>query len=380
MEKTNESNQAKEEYLRFVDELVKNYEQHNFCLELADGNLKQEYFKQNYEFQLCFYSDIERNYKNAREVIGNIAPFCSKNVVQKGLAHIFAFVELPKGSCACIKSDLDKKSDDSWFYQKHMIFNRIHACLDKLGKIPLAPVYYSAALGVVLSNLIENTLFPRNPKLQILVSVLCYTMQVKTMDHLSADLIPPPPIQIVHIYQGFSELTDKQLFNLIYFIWYQELFVEEKLVFQSSVFETFERQCFPLDLYGKLFWCILDQEWWKLKIIASEGNISKEGEDLSLIPLSLAKKSRCCKDLIKAIGPSGKIQIKKPGAITFYPIKYCRWCGLVKSKTFRLCSECKENRDYPDRNYFCSEICETECLKNQHTEEHVQYLLMQLDI
>jgi hypothetical protein len=216
LENTDESNEAKEEYLRFVDELVKNYEQHNFCLELADRKLKEEYFKHNCEFQLCFYSDIERNYKNARVVIGNMAPYCSKYVVQKGLDNIFAFVQLPNSECACKKSDTDKKSDDSWFYQKHMIFNRIHASLDKLRKIPLAPVYHSAALGVVLSNLIERR-FPYNPKLQTLVSVLRYTMKVKTMDHLCDHLIPPPPTEIAYTYRGFSELTDKQLFNLIYF-------------------------------------------------------------------------------------------------------------------------------------------------------------------
>lgn len=381
MERTNESSQAKEEYLQFVHQLVKNYEQYNFCLDLAKVKLKQEYYMQNENFQLCFFSDIERNHKNASEVLGNIAPFCRKFVVP-GLSHIFAVFQMPSVLCKCPKSMANKKSDDRWFYQKHMFFHRIHASLDKLGKIPSAPVHYSAALGVVLSNMC--VFLNDQYRLQILVTVFKFRMDwsaaIATGRTYCEHTIPVPPLEIRSIYTEFDRLSDKQLFNLVYFVCYHEWFVEEKMKFESSIFELYERQCFPLDLYGKLFWCLLDQDWWQLKILASKGNLNKEGVDLSLIPLSLATKSKCCKDLIKAISATGKIHMKKPGAITFYPIKHCRWCGLVRSETFRLCSECKGNKDYPDRNYFCSEECEAECLQNQHTEEHVKFLLMQLDI
>jgi hypothetical protein len=377
LEMTDESDKAKEEYLRFVHELVKSYEQHEYCLELSKLEKKQPYYKHNTNFLHNFFKETEQNFEASSDSIGKMSPFCFEYVL-KGLRQISAFSKAPN-PCKCRKSPLSQEQDDSWFYQKHLIFNRIYASLDKLGKIPSASVCYSAALGIVFNNItfgkVELKLDKLNLVLMNRIGSKVYKVQY-CCGHKGSD----PQLQKFH--KDFEGLSDKQFFHLAYFTYLNDIFfaTRPKYSFGSTEAKNTQRQLFPLDLYGKLFWCLLDQDWWKLKIIASKGNVGKDGSDLSLIPLSLAKKSKCCKDLIKAISPSGKIHLKKPGAITFFPIKHCRWCGLVLAKKFRLCKECNENNDYPDRNYFCSEKCENMCLEKQHTEEHAQFLMMQLNI
>jgi len=67
--------------------------------------------------------------------------------------------------------------------------------------------------------------------------------------------------------------------------------------------------------------------------------------------------------------------MQEPGEVTFFPVKHCRWCGLVEAADeFRVCNECAENPDYPDTSIFCSSKCETEAMKFVHLEEHARYL------
>jgi hypothetical protein len=378
LENTDESNKVKIEYLRFVHELVKSYEQSEYCFELTQATQKQEYFDCNEEFLFNFYTDIEENYDKSCTVFEHMGPFCREHVVN-GLNNISAFNKIPESRLGNQSGALSK-CDYSWFYKKYMIFNRIYASLDKLGKIPLAPLYYGGALGTVFSNIVGHSSTSEPTKLSTLASILTFRMvssAVKINDCEDPPFLEPNSNAI---YRDFQVLSDKQLFHLVYFQFMNDLVVERSLKIDSLVSETFQRQYFPLDLYGKLFWCIVDRDWWKLKIIASKGNVDKDGEDLSLIPFSLARKSHNCRELLlKVMSRTGKLHMSKPGAITFFPIKHCRWCGLAKSKTLVLCRECKENHDYPDRNYFCSEECQTECLKKQHIEEHAQFLLMQLE-
>jgi len=371
LEQSDESSQAKEEYLRFVHELVKGYEQHVFILELSESQPKEAYFMQNADFLSHIYKDMGRNFKNVCGVLGKISSFCHKNVIL-GLRAISHFSKVANHADRK-QSATAEEHDNSWFNQKHVIFNRIRTSLEKLGKINRISVHYSGALGAVISNIIVRDFVDQ--KIENLILVMNHRISVNS----GGNSHPDSKIKI--LYRDFECLSNPQLFNAVYFVCFKEIFFSKQnsaLVRVNA--KNILRQCFPMDVYGKLYWCFVDQDWWNLKIIASKVNVSKDGGDLSLIPLSLARESKCCKDLIKAISPSGKIHFKKPGAITFFPIKHCRWCGLVVSNKIKLCKECKENQDYPDRNYFCSVECETECLKSQHTEEHATFLMMQLNI
>jgi hypothetical protein len=381
LEQSAVSNEAKEEYLRFLHELVKSYEQHEFSIELSHSEPKPPYYMHTTQFLNTFLIETDQKFNESLNVIGKIAPFCEK-YINRGMRMFSAFLKIPD-SCKCKKPAASKETDNSWFFQKYMFSKRIYTSLDKLGKIKSASVCYAAALGTVLINITEGV-ERIEPKLKNLLKILSHRLDVSAMKgeeifvcggHMRMRT------EIASLYEDFKVLSDRQLFHLVYFEWIKELYFPTSLKYtiRSSIADQLHRKLFPLDVYGKLFWCLIDKDWWKLKIITSKGNVSNVGGDLSLIPLSLAKKSKCCEELINAISPSGKILRGKPGAITFFPIKHCRWCGLVVSKKFRLCKECDENLDYPDRNYFCSEKCETECLNNQHTEEHAQFLIMQLN-
>jgi hypothetical protein len=178
MENTDESNKAKEEYLRFVHELVKSYEQHAYCLELPKLEQKQPYYIKVPCFLPNLFIDTVENYEKSCKVIGDMASFCSEYVL-KGLGQIFIFNIVPK-PCKCYRKP-DEPSD-SWFYQQHMIFHRIFITLDKLGKMPSASVCYSVALSVVFNNITAG----RVPKLDWLNLVLMHRIGPKVYGKCSA--------------------------------------------------------------------------------------------------------------------------------------------------------------------------------------------------
>jgi len=145
---------------------------------------------------------------------------------------------------------------------------------------------------------------------------------------------------------------------------------------QQSTFD--DRLIFPLEEFGKVFSALKGHDLLGLKLrMASERNKS---EDFSLVPYQQAKNNLYYKEVMRSVTPSGKVTMKSPGEITFCPIKHCRWCGQADVKKFRVCPECKDNLDYPDLNFFCSETCEKQCLEKQHIEEHANYLMMQIGI
>jgi len=75
----------------------------------------------------------------------------------------------------------------------------------------------------------------------------------------------------------------------------------------------------------------------------------------------------------------GRVQMK-PCELTLLPIKHCRWCGLVRHDALRLCQECKEDRGFPDRTWFCGDECERQAMDMLHREEHARHLYLALGI
>jgi hypothetical protein len=135
-----------------------------------------------------------------------------------------------------------------------------------------------------------------------------------------------------------------------------------------------KQQVFPLDTCSQVYDALLLNKKWNLKLLMASAR--NEVEDFSLVSFKCAKKNVCYKSAMGMLSSKGKLNMRSPGEITFCPIKHCRWCGQADVQTFRVCPLCKDDPEYPDLNFFCSEECENLCLKKQHNEEHDQYLMM----
>jgi hypothetical protein len=150
-----------------------------------------------------------------------------------------------------------------------------------------------------------------------------------------------------------------------------------------------EGPSFPLDLQSKVFWAAQTGDYWKLKQLLapllSDG--ATNTDDDSLVPLSFVFKNVFCRLLRGSILADPRhLCLKKwvvmtySGQNTMFPVKHCRWCGLLNVKEFRVCSMCQECPEYHDRHHFCSEKCEKEALDKQHREEHARFFLVKLNM
>jgi predicted nucleic acid-binding Zn ribbon protein len=145
---------------------------------------------------------------------------------------------------------------------------------------------------------------------------------------------------------------------------------------------------FPLDLRSKVFWAVRSKDTWKLKqMLKPFTNIIRNHKDARFEPLTVAMKNLIkaliYKSLVDTQSGDGKkrwFKMTQPGECTMFPFRHCRWCGLITTKEFRLCSMCKEYPEYLDNNYFCSEQCENEALDKQHREEHARFFMLQLNM
>jgi hypothetical protein len=165
----------------------------------------------------------------------------------------------------------------------------------------------------------------------------------------------------------YLTLQQLQSLNIYYYIKDLKNPKNLKLKFEDQLI-------FPPEDFGKIVSALKRNNLLGLKLqMASERNAI---QDFSLVPYRLAKTNLYYKEVMRSVTPSGKVTMKSPGEITFCPIKHCRWCGQADVKQFRVCPECKDNLDYPDLNFFCSETCEKQCLEKQHIEEHAKYFMM----
>lgn len=74
-----------------------------------------------------------------------------------------------------------------------------------------------------------------------------------------------------------------------------------------------------------------------------------------------------------------RLTMDEPAQMTIMPLIHCRWCGLVDGELF-MCKECKQIDNYPDKNWFCSEMCEQRALDKVHREEHARDLTIRIGI
>lgn len=142
---------------------------------------------------------------------------------------------------------------------------------------------------------------------------------------------------------------------------------------------------FSLDFQSEVFWAAQTQDHWKLKQLLGPLLCVKTDSDDCLVPLSVVYENIYCwqlRESISADQPPGLrrwVKMTHPGEHTMFPVKHCRFCGLLTTKEFRLCSMCLECPEYTDKNYFCSAECE-EALIQRHREDHARFFLMKLNM
>jgi len=125
------------------------------------------------------------------------------------------------------------------------------------------------------------------------------------------------------------------------------------------------------------FSCFLENDLWKLKQILISLLQTPESKDLSLMSSLQCAKSAPLSFASALDSLSEKMTIKnmsKKGVITFFPIRHCRWCGLVNEE-LKMCSECHNSgKEYMDKNWFCTDECEKIAWEKVHKEEHARSL------
>jgi len=164
-------------------------------------------------------------------------------------------------------------------------------------------------------------------------------------------------------------LTEPQLLQLVFYLSFKGS--KRRKTSVSRKYECLD----PVETACMAF---LDNDVWKLKQLFS----SWLGP-LPEVSLQFVRDSAptCYQSVLKTVSEEGKVKMSAPGEITFFPLKHCRWCGLVEeADEFEVCRVCLETPDYPDRCVFCSRKCQEEALDDLHTEEHARYLLVRLGL
>jgi len=172
-------------------------------------------------------------------------------------------------------------------------------------------------------------------------------------------------------------MSEKQLLQLIFYLCFKTPHFKETLKKQAKSREM-EREL-SLDLVEKAFWSYLEADAWRIKQIFSTWMSrikSKEGDQLPEVPMKFATDLApyCFSPALSDLAGNHRVKMEAPGEITFFPVRHCRWCGVVQAEQFRVCKLCVEHSDYPDTSVFCSPKCEEEALNGEHTEEHARYL------
>lgn len=133
----------------------------------------------------------------------------------------------------------------------------------------------------------------------------------------------------------------------------------------------------PMDRVDEAFFAYHSNDQVKLKLLLGK-MFTRYGIDFSVVSYDFARKVAplVYKRALTQI-KNGRVQMQ-PCELTLLPIKHCRWCGLVRNNALRLCEECKADRNFPYRTWFCGDKCERQAMDKMHREEHARNLYMAL--
>jgi hypothetical protein len=351
--------QVKEKYLFFVDTVVKSYENAKFYQELSTQTPKVEYYQiitrrvQELHYFVKYTQEQlkEELLKNFGDVFGNAYQ-----------SRLLLFVPEAK-----------KETISPWLKQQYMYLMREWTALEQCNRVK-GIIFCVSPLARLLMDVSVNF------EAMDLLAALNHRENIAGISPFIADMISSSILDTIR-QQGvlIKNLNRQQVLALLIYNCFKDI-ERGKCIVSLGNYDYLQGPPFPLDEFGNLFWSLLKNDRLLLKIAASADLLDNTGKNVSYIPLELARTEPICRVLVNSITPRGKIYLPTPGAISFFPIKHCRWCGLVRCDKFRLCPQCKIDPDYPDENFFCSEECENLSLTQKHTEEHASFLLAKLNI
>jgi len=356
------SQESKEMYLSFIHELIKSYEEFEFTQKLVSVKRKTDFF--NLSNAAILVEKIE-HFKM------NVSACLTKNIGQNVALDVFLKKGLGYLSNIRYKTYNSKEQAEPWPLQLCMLLCRMNSCLEKLAWLEDSQFQRNSLIALLQSNIEQFNL----PFMQILQLVSNELKKNKFFHNNNLTNMKNSQISTSNVLINASkELSLSQIHSIAQCEYFSTM--ADSLCILDHLRTSVQDSYFAPDYIDVVLWSYVSNDRWKLM-----QQLCKLSESSPLVSLQFAKKNICYESLLKTrITPEGKVKMSKPGEITFFPVKHCRWCGTVNLDKFRVCPECTENPDYRDFNFFCSEKCETECLEKQHIEEHVRFLMIRCGI
>jgi len=372
---SNLGRENKEKFLSLVHELVSTYERFEFAQKITSKVRKDPFAAGVLEVEMegriyDYMNYINEEYTIIDPAVASVEKSVLDPVICKGLEFLTDYSP---------NFFLREEKVCLWLYQNFMFFCRMRASFgwvnqsaDKTAPYFMIRLFFGGKKkyehNLLKPDSIEALMMYKFSESESVVDVDgiidefdCYKLLTKIPRHLKKIVDDTPVLQLIgvavfHYVKNFSkEEADEARKNL-------------------------QHPAFPLDVCTSVIWSLTTNDFWSLKQHISTVTQRVGCEDPTLASLQFAKSNLCYESALKTLTPEGRVEMSKPGEITFFPVKHCRWCGRVDLDEFRVCPECEENPEYPDINFFCSEKCEKECLETQHTEEHCQFLVNKLGI
>jgi hypothetical protein len=377
---SSKSRNTKRKCVRFVENLICSYEQHEYSQVLS---IEKKIELKNRDADYCagilkFHSLLSKCLiiLSEDDATGDLIPtiryFLSK------------YTEFSKNKNAMLKRG-SWFEYSKWFIQIDMFVNRainvILNCFENFvdgGR--REPSLLSGCISRAFSVDDDRSIstFPINFLYSQFLNAIGSKLTTAVTNPTKKNVISSMPKDIL---KSSRQLSCQQLAALFVFLHFGNLDLHLNSQWKQS---KLQGPGFPFDMASVFVWCIATNDTWKIKqlvapMLMAKRRRGKQSKDTSFVSLDVAKSNKCYKQVLRKISPDGtKVLMEQPGEITFVPVKHCRWCGLIKVQRFRLCSLCDEHRDYCDVNYFCSEKCETEALEAKHREEHARYFSVEL--
>jgi hypothetical protein len=147
----------------------------------------------------------------------------------------------------------------------------------------------------------------------------------------------------------------------------------------QGVCEFKDKLRMPMDRVEEVFFAYRTADQVKLKLLLGK-MFTRYGINFSEVSYDFAKKvAPHVYEHALAQVKDGRVQMQ-PCELTLLPIKHCRWCGMVQNDKLRLCEECRADRGFSFRTWFCGDECERLAMDLLHREEHVRHLLIAVGI
>jgi hypothetical protein len=362
----------KAKYQEFIHELIKCYERHEYSQVLL---FKLDHVNFSLNALPKLLKDICEDLKNIEENIQRFFPNCKPvyAMFSKGIVPNVQYLYVPKkiprnndvdAHCFYLKID--------WAFQIYMLIYRMRHALKKINCFQEKQPKHNTLSQ--LFRFIERTSpMVDEDKVTEYVAYLLHFMN--SFHSLALDL------EITDVYRslliGIKELSFEK--NVGIFLFCATIYL------RAAVTKKIQGvgPAFPLNPVDVAVWHLnVREDLRKVKeSLSTEFKLRVKNEDTSLVSILEAKSSYCHSKFLHHINSQGKLSLMtRPGEVTLFPIKHCRWCGMVTIEDFRVCTICIETPEYPDLNLFCSIRCEKEALEHQHEEEHARFLMKQCGI